>query len=85
MSSSEMWRRVGLVKTDVSEGRIACIFMAGKSASRIFFARGFFCPEDGDMFLRNVGSYKTHTSPHPRRRHSSHSPLWKTSNPTGAG
>jgi hypothetical protein len=27
---------------------------------------GFFCPEDGsDIFLRNVGSYKTHTAPHP--------------------
>jgi hypothetical protein len=24
-----------------------------------------------DMFLRNVSSNKTHTSPHPRRRHSS--------------
>jgi hypothetical protein len=30
--------------------------------------RYFFHPEDeGDTFLRNVGSYKTHTAPHPRR------------------
>jgi hypothetical protein len=40
--------------------------------SRWFLARGFFCPEDGgDMFLRNVGSYKNYTTPHPRKRHSS--------------
>jgi hypothetical protein len=32
----------------------------------------FFYPEDGgDTFLQNVGSHKTHTAPHPRRRHSS--------------
>jgi hypothetical protein len=37
-----------------------------------FFARGFFCPEDGgDTFLRNVGSHKIYTAPHPRRRHCS--------------
>jgi hypothetical protein len=31
---------------------------------------GFFYPEDGgDMFLRNIGSYKIHTGPRPRRRH----------------
>jgi hypothetical protein len=33
---------------------------------------GFFYPEDGDdTFLRNVGSHKIYTVPHPRRRHSS--------------
>jgi hypothetical protein len=31
----------------------------------------FFYPEDGDTFLRNVGSHKIYTAPHPRRRHSS--------------
>jgi hypothetical protein len=42
------------------------------TCSRWFLARGFFCPEDGDnKFLRNVGSYKIYTAPHPRRRHSS--------------
>jgi hypothetical protein len=40
--------------------------------SRWFLARGFFYPEDGgDIFLRNVGSHKIYTAPHPRRRHSS--------------
>jgi hypothetical protein len=29
----------------------------------LFLAREFFYPEDGgDMFFRNVGSYKTHTA-----------------------
>jgi hypothetical protein len=38
----------------------------------LFCARWFFCPEDGgDRFLRNVNFYKTRTTPHPRRRHSS--------------
>jgi hypothetical protein len=37
-----------------------------------FLARGFFYPEDGgDIFLRNVGSHKIYTAPHPRRRYSS--------------
>jgi hypothetical protein len=27
--------------------------------------------DGGDMFLRNIGSYKTHTASHLRRRHSS--------------
>jgi hypothetical protein len=42
-----------------------------------FLARGFFYHEDGgDMLLRNVGSHKIYTAPHPRRRHS---PLYLTS------
>jgi hypothetical protein len=33
----------------------------------------WFIREDGgDTFLRNVGSYKINTAPHPRRRHRSH-------------
>jgi hypothetical protein len=56
---------------------IRCIFSisflnAAQSAatcSRWFLARGFFCPEDGgDTFLRNVGSHKNYTAPHPRRK-----------------
>jgi hypothetical protein len=44
------------------------------TCSRWFLARGFFCSEDwGDTFLRNVGSHKIYTVPHPRRRHSSYS------------
>jgi hypothetical protein len=42
------------------------------TCSRWFLARGFFYPEDGgDTFLRNVGSHKKYTAPHPRNRHSS--------------
>jgi hypothetical protein len=38
----------------------------------LFLALGLLYPEDGnDTFLRNVGSHKTHTVPHPRGRHSS--------------
>jgi hypothetical protein len=33
MSSSGMWRRVGLVRTDVSEERVASIFNVEKFAS----------------------------------------------------
>jgi hypothetical protein len=37
-----------------------------------FLVHGFFYPEDGvDTFLRNVGSHKIYTAPHPRIRHSS--------------
>jgi hypothetical protein len=38
-----------------------------------------FHPEDaGNMLLRNVSSYKSHTaSSYPRRHHSSLLPLWK--------
>jgi hypothetical protein len=40
--------------------------------SRWFVTREFFYPEYGSkMFLRNAGSYKIYTVPHPRRRHSS--------------
>jgi hypothetical protein len=40
--------------------------------SRISFARGLLCTENGDdTFLPYVGFYKTCTAPHPRRRFSS--------------
>jgi hypothetical protein len=39
---------------------------AGSSLADVFY------PEHrGDTFLRNVGSHKIYTAPHPRRRHSS--------------
>jgi hypothetical protein len=52
------------------------VFSTGGSVcipcSCLFLARGFFCPEDGgDTILRNVGSHKIYTAPHPRSRHSS--------------
>jgi hypothetical protein len=50
---------------------LLCGWICEKAAtcSSWFLARGFFCPEDGgDTVLRNVGSHKIHTTPHPRRR-----------------
>jgi hypothetical protein len=67
-----MWRRVGLVWTDVSEERIISIFRVEKSASE----------ESADMFLRNVSSYKTYTAPYPRRRHSNTLGLIYVQSPT---
>jgi hypothetical protein len=72
MPSSGIGRHVDLVRTDVSEERIASIFRLQLAAtcSRWFLARGFSYLEDGgDTFLRNVGSHKIYTAPHPRRRH----------------
>jgi hypothetical protein len=44
----------------------------GWKCLRWFLARGFFDPEaEGNTFLRNVGSHKNYTAPHPRKRHSS--------------
>jgi hypothetical protein len=45
-----MWGRVGLLKDDVSEKRIASIFRAEEPVS--------------DTFVRNVGFYKTHMALH---------------------
>jgi hypothetical protein len=63
MILNEMTNVDGGVKKSSSESAATC--------SRWFLARGFFYPEDGgDTFLRNVGSHKIYTAPHPRRRHS---------------
>jgi hypothetical protein len=62
---------MGIVRSDVSEERVAAIFgmetirelgtLAATSRLITFLACGFFHPEDGgDMLLRNVGSNKTH-------------------------
>jgi hypothetical protein len=57
---------------------ISCVLQSAATWSRWFPARGFFYPEDGgDTLLRNVGSHKIYTVPHPRRRHSLYSSLWK--------
>jgi hypothetical protein len=56
-------------------GGMYCLHVQGRkipatTCSLWFLARGFFYPEDGgDTFLRNVGSHKIYTAPHPRRRH----------------
>jgi hypothetical protein len=50
-------------------GCFRLVIQSAATCSRWFLARGFFYPEDGsDMFLRNVGSHKIYTTPHPRRR-----------------
>jgi hypothetical protein len=84
-----MWRRVNLVWTDVSEeyrlhlqGRKllerGTRVQSAATCSRWFLAGRFFYPEDGgDTFLRNVGSHKIYTAPHPTRRHSTNS-FWFT-------
>jgi hypothetical protein len=83
MASSEMLRRVALVKTDFSEELSASFIrvtrideletaLAVTSNRRTMLLRTDSCYRDGGaMFLRNVGSYKSHTASHPRRRHSS--------------
>jgi hypothetical protein len=53
MASSGMLRRVAHVRTDVSE----------ELSASIIRAMGDWHPDDGGAkFLRNVGSYKSHTS-----------------------
>jgi hypothetical protein len=67
-------RKIRELGTNVS--RWLCSMQSAATCSRWFLTRGFFYPEDGgDTFLRNVGSHKIYTAPHPRRRHSSLSPL----------
>jgi hypothetical protein len=53
-----MWRRMALVKSDVS-GAVS------KRLTLFFIRIYFFYPEGrGDMFLRNVGFYKTRMRRH---------------------
>jgi hypothetical protein len=47
--------------------KITSYLQCAATRSRWFLARGFFYPEDGgETFLRNVGSHKIYTAPHPR-------------------
>jgi hypothetical protein len=56
MASSEMLGHVALVRTDVSEELCA-------SFIRVTRIGGLGTPDEGgDKFLRNVGSYKSHTA-----------------------
>jgi hypothetical protein len=57
MPPSGMLRCVALVRTDVH-----CASVTSYSCH---------ADDEGDKFLRDVGSYKSHTVSHPRRRHSS--------------
>jgi hypothetical protein len=65
----------GLLSLPPCSYMAVCFRLVAPSAatcSRWFLTRGFFYSEDGgDTFLRNVGSHKMYTAPHPRRRHSS--------------
>jgi hypothetical protein len=75
MSSSGMWRRGHLVRTDVSGECIASIIrMEGISEKEKMVAvtSGWSTLwKPGDAFLRNVDSHKSHTASYPTRRHSS--------------
>jgi hypothetical protein len=73
MASSGMLRRVALVRTDVSEEpnasfiRVKIIGELGTTLAvtinRPTLLRRFLSPyEGGTKFLRNVGSYKSHTA-----------------------
>jgi hypothetical protein len=77
-----MLRRVDLVRTGVSEGRIASIIRVetlSELGTKLAVCLNFlvtvnlvlsllsFQPDDGgDTFLRNVSSYKSHAASHPR-------------------
>jgi hypothetical protein len=76
MASSGMLRRVALVRTDVSEERSASFIRVtgigelGTTLAVIttdarcenIFNDSFHPDEGGAKFLRNVGSYKSHTA-----------------------
>jgi hypothetical protein len=81
MQSSGIWFREVLLRTDVSEEHIASIIRVTNvgeqgtlavTSNRNTLRRN---TENGDdTFLRNVGSYKSHTVSYLRIRHSSDSP-----------
>jgi hypothetical protein len=57
---------VALVRTDDSEERITFIIRV-EGISEVGTSKVMFHPDDGgDMFLRNVDSYKSHMASHPR-------------------
>jgi hypothetical protein len=67
MTSSEMLRHVGLVRTDVSaelSDSIIRVIRIGELGTLAVTSNTDSChPDDGGAtFLRNVGSYKSHTA-----------------------
>jgi hypothetical protein len=76
-----MWRCVVLVWTKFSEESMTSIIRVGwlqPFAHADSSLADFLYHEDGgDTFLRNVGSYKNYTAPHPRKRYSSNWLCWR--------
>jgi hypothetical protein len=62
---------VALVRSDVSEESIATIIKV-KIINDVGTTDSFRPDGENDMFLRNVGPYKSHVASHHRRRHSSY-------------
>jgi hypothetical protein len=76
---SRLWRRVALVRADVSE---ECSVLQLLVTANVVPRSLIFYPDDGGgTFLLKVGSYKSHTASHSRRRHSSQHFLFYTSRP----
>jgi hypothetical protein len=71
MGSSGMLRRVAVVGTDVAEELSASVIRVTRIVELETLAVNSHPDDGGDKFLRNVSSYKSYTSLHPRRRHSS--------------
>jgi hypothetical protein len=83
MASSGMLRRVDLVRTDVSDelsayfirvttlGELRTTLAVSGNLGGSSFTDSCHPFDGGAMFLRNVGSYKSHTAQHPRRCNSS--------------
>jgi hypothetical protein len=68
------WRFGGTYRLQLQDRKIRerGTSLAAATCSRLFLARVFFYLKGrGDTFLRNFGSHKICTAPHPRRRHSS--------------
>jgi hypothetical protein len=61
MTSSGMLRRVALVITDVSKGLSASIIGVTRIGELGTLTDSCYPDDGGAKFLRNVGSYKSHT------------------------
>jgi hypothetical protein len=71
-------KELGIKKRQTNYMMYCVRFEVAATCSCCFLALEFFYPEDvGDTFLRNVGSHKTYTAPHPRRRHSLYDVLFE--------
>jgi hypothetical protein len=69
-----MWSRVNFVSIDLSEECVTSIYrveIIRELGTTLGVTSSFHLEDVGNKFLRNIGSNKTHTAPHPRRRHSS--------------